>query len=73
MRIGLIGLDLFRRDIDRIPILVLSPLTQELPKPPTAILTHFALKLSKRFIYRLWLGERMLNVSLKPNDPRSMM
>jgi hypothetical protein len=53
-RIGLIGLNLFRHPV---PILVLWHLTQELLKLPTALLTHFALKVSKRFINRLGLSE----------------
>jgi hypothetical protein len=54
MRIGLIGLGLFRLDIDHIILVIkLAHLTQELLELLTAILAHFALKLSKRFIYRL--------------------
>ena len=63
-----IGLDLLRRDINHVPILVLCHLTQELLKFPTAIFTHFALKLGKSFIYRLGCGHRMLDISLYPND-----
>ena len=49
----LVGLDLFRLDIDPVLILIIkfAHLAQELLKLAAAILTHFALKLSKRFIY----------------------
>jgi hypothetical protein len=48
---------LFRLDIDHVLILFIrAHLAQELLKLPTAFLTHFALKLSKRFIYRLRRG-----------------
>ncbi len=50
-------LDLFRRDINHVPILVLCHLTQELLKLPTAIPAHLALKLIERLADRLWLGE----------------
>ena len=54
MRIGLIGLGLFQLDIDHIILVIkLAYLTQELLELLTAILARFALKLSKRFIYRL--------------------
>jgi hypothetical protein len=44
VRIGLIGLDLFRLDIDHIILVIkLAHVTQELLKLPTAILTHSAL------------------------------
>jgi hypothetical protein len=44
---------LFRLDIDHIILVVkLAHLTQELLELAAAILTHFALKLSKRKIYR---------------------
>jgi hypothetical protein len=53
-----VRLALFRLDIDHALILFIrAHLTQELLKLPTAFLTHFALKLSKRFIDRLWLSE----------------
>ena len=56
---------LFRLDIDHIILVIkLTQLTQELLKLPTAIFTHFALKLSKRFIYRLRRSERMLKFYL---------
>jgi hypothetical protein len=55
---------LFRLDIDHIILVIkLAHLTQELLKLPTAILTHFALKLSKRFIYRLLASECLTSAS----------
>jgi len=49
---------LFRLDIDHIILVIkLAQLTQELLELATAFLTHFALKLSKRFIYRLGRSE----------------
>jgi hypothetical protein len=58
MRIGLIGLGLFRLDIDHIILVIkLAHLTQELLELLTAILARFALKLSKRFIYRLYFSD----------------
>jgi hypothetical protein len=60
---------LFRLDVDQIILVIkLAHLTQDLLKFPTAILTHFALKLSKRVIYRLGRSERMLNVRMRGRD-----
>ena len=50
-----VKLALFRLDIDH--VLIFGYLPQELLELATAFLTHFALKLSNRFIYRLWRGE----------------
>jgi hypothetical protein len=53
---------LFRLDVDHIILVIkLAQLTQELLELLTPILTHFALKVIKRFIYRPGRSERMFN------------
>ena len=53
-----VRLALFRLDIDNVLILFIrAHLAQEFLKLAATFLTHFALKLSERFINRLWRGE----------------
>jgi hypothetical protein len=71
-----LGLDLFRRDINHVLVLVikLAHLTQELLKLPT-FLAYTAFKLGQRFVHRLGLGQlfvsgagQLLSASWRPTS-----